>query len=209
MKTLSWDTITIKDYLEILDILSNTDDPKEQINNSVQILSYLTGNPEEYYYGLPINDAVQEINKLNFLSDFKLIPGYKPSKKIRIGDKDFRVIVPEEMTYGQFIDYQSYSQNETPSIHLILSIFLIPVDAKRYNDGYDLAEIQALILNHLNFRVAQSMLGFILAKYTTSLVRSLKYLAKKDLKNQVNDLLLLLKISPLSIFTLGSVHSKE
>lgn len=206
---IGWDKITIKDYLEILDIVQDTDDPKEKINRSIQVLSYLTGNPEEYYYNLPVNEAVQEINKLSFLSDFKLIPGYKPSKKIRVGDRDFKMILPEEMTYGQFIDYQSYSQNS--EIASILSIFLIPVEAKRYNDGYDLAEIQDYILNHLNFRVAQSMLGFILAKYTKLLVRSLKYLAKKDpkIQNQVNDLLLLLKTNPLSIFTLGSVHLKE
>ena len=68
----------------------------------------------------------------------------------------------EKMTAGQFIDFQQLSGDEKNAISL-LSVYLVP-EGKKYNDGYDIREVQRAIADHLNVQDAFGILAFFLAR---------------------------------------------
>lgn len=210
----SWDNISIEKYYKIEDILNSSD---EDLDKQVQLLSVITGKSEEYYYSLPINEAAQEIQNLVFLNRFELIPKYRP-KKIKIVDREFYVMSdPSQMSYGAFIDYQAYIKKPLrDSMGYLLTLFVIP-EGKKYNDGYDLVELEKFFRENMAFREAQSLLSFFLMTYLKSYQDSLKYLVKKmrKMKNQEEKEEILQKMRELNqrmknlISIAGSVYSKE
>ena len=65
----------------------------------------------------------------------------------------------------------------------ILSIFLIP-DGCKYNDGYDIVDLQKVIRENLSFRVAEGLLGFFIEKYGKLLIHSLVYCRRQVRKTK-------------------------
>lgn len=172
----SWDNISIDQYYGILEILNSSD---EELNKQVSILALVEGVSEDEILGRDINRVSQDFQKLRFLNKFELKKNYKP-KEIKIGDLTLEVAQDlQNMTYGAFIDYQAYvKQPLEKSIEKILSLFLIP-KGKKYNEGYDVVEIQRILRQDLPFVEAQSLLGFMLTRYTKLYTDSQKYLVKK------------------------------
>ena len=100
----------------------------------------------------------QRLNRVE-TKDFYIINGkkYKLLKKVN------------DITAAQFIDYQLYMQKF--HIEQVLSIFLIPVKGKnifgkykyhKYNEGYDIIELQNDIYNHMKQVDANSIVDFFL-----------------------------------------------
>lgn len=184
----SWENITISTYFKILDILS--DESLSEIDKQVSLVSLIEGITEDEVLNMPIQEAGNRFSKLIFLNSFNLIPNYKP-KKIKIGELELKVIEDTgSISTGQFIDYQAWVVKPfNESMDKLLSIFLIPV-GKKYNDGYDLIEVQNTIRECMTFREAQSLLNFILAKYLKLFRTSLRYLVKQIEKTEQGEILL-------------------
>lgn len=170
----SWDKINGDTYWEICDILNNPDD--SDMDKSAKLCCCIEGMDLDDFYNLPVNDATKKINQLSFLNDFKLIRNYHPNY-IKLGEYKCKVIQGNELNVAQFIDYQNFiSQPFRDNYYKILSIFLIP-DGYKYNDGYNILEIQNLI-RKMTWREIQSLLGFIMIEYMKSLLTSLRYSIK-------------------------------
>ena len=172
----SWDKINGDTYWEICDILNNPDD--SDMDKSAKLCCCIEGMNLDDFYNLPVNDATKKINQLSFLNNFKLRKNYTPNY-VKLGDYKCKVVNAEDMCVAAFIDYQNFiTLPFREGYDKILSIFLIPENYK-YNDGYDIKEIQRLIRENMLWVDVQSLLNFILTKYMRSLYNTLRYLVKR------------------------------
>ena len=180
----SWDRISIQKYYDILDILDDRD--SDEITKNVRLVSLILEKDEDEVWNMSLPDAGELIGKLRFLNDFKLPD--KPNMKISLpGYENLEVMKDTtSMTVAQYFDYQQFVKMPLrESLEKILSVFLIP-KGKKYNEGYDIVDLQNVIRNHLPFVIAQSLLGFMLRESVISLNRSLDS-CKKTLKKEGNE----------------------
>ena len=92
-----------------------------------------------------------------------------------------------KVSAGQFIDFQSYMKNL--KVEEILSVFLIPMKKSmfsytelKYNDGYDVLEVQKDILNHMTIGEAVGLSDFFLESSMKLLKTMKESLEKKEFK---------------------------
>lgn len=78
------------------------------------------------------------------------------------------VLVPmldfTQITVAQMMDFSVLSTDPIENIEKLLAIFLIP-KGKKYNDGYDLLEVQKAILK-MDFNEVSPLLAFFLSWFT-------------------------------------------
>lgn len=179
----SWDKISIAKYYKILDILDDKDN--DDITKNVQLVALILDRDEEEVWEMSLPDAGKLISRLKFLNDFKLSD--RPNVKITLPGYELEVMKDTtSMTVAQYFDYQQFVKSPLrESLEKILSVFLIPKGMK-YNEGYDIIDLQRVIREHLPFVIAQSLLGFMLRESVISLNRSLDS-CKKTLKKEGNE----------------------
>ena len=100
----------------------------------------------------------------DYFTDFsKAEPAIKD--KYTAGDM---VLVPmldfTQITVAQMMDFSVLSTDPVENIEKLLAIFLIP-KGKKYNDGYDLMEVQKAILK-MSFNELSPLLAFFLRWFT-------------------------------------------
>lgn len=179
----SWDKISIAKYYKILDILN--DNESDDITKNVCLVSIILDKDEEEVWEMSLPDAGVLIGKLRFLNDFKLPE--RPNMKITLPGYELTLMKDTtSMTVAQYFDYQQFIKMPLrESLEKILSVFLIPKGMK-YNEGYDIVDLQNVIRNHLPFVIAQSLLAFMLKESVISLNRSLDSF-KKMLTKEGNE----------------------
>lgn len=179
----SWDKISIQKYYDILDILN--DNESDDITKNVKLVSLILDKDEDEVWEMSLPDAGKLISRLNFLNKFQL--SERPNVKISLPGYELEVMKDTtSMTVAQYFDYQQFIKMPLrESLEKILSVFLIP-KGKKYNEGYDIVDLQNVIRNHLPFVIAQSLLGFMLRESVISLNRSLDS-CKKTLKKEGNE----------------------
>ena len=106
--------------------------------------------------------------------------------KIKLPNYD--LVVMKDVTkinVAQYVDFQNFIKMPLrEGMEKILSIFLIPEGCK-YNEGYDIIDLQKVIRENISFRVAEGLLSFFLNRYGRSLVHSLTY-CKHQMKKMKN-----------------------
>ena len=149
-------------YLEICDIDRRTD--IDDLHKQVCIISILSGMAEEDIYNLPIEDYKELAAKARFLA--KEYDGEVLTAKTYIVDgwvltpvADFRKI-----TTAQYIDFQTFAAEGEKRIVEILSTMLVP-KGKKYNQDYDVIELQEALRKHLSVADALSLFAFFLVRY--------------------------------------------
>ena len=100
----------------------------------------------------------------DYFTDFsKAEPAIKD--KYTAGDM---VLVPmldfTQITVAQMMDFSVLSTDPVENIEKLLAVFLIP-KGKKYNDGYDLLEVQKAILK-MDFNEVSPLLAFFLRWFT-------------------------------------------
>lgn len=168
----SWDNITIEKYYTIMDILN--DETDDDITKNVKLVAILLDKDEEEIWDMDLSEAGDYISKLMFLNKFD-IPSH-PNMNIKLPGFDLKVMKDvTKINVAQYVDFQNFVKLPLrEGMEKILSIFLIP-EGFKYNDGYDIIEVQKTIRENLSFRVAEGLLGFFLRKYGRSLIHSLVY----------------------------------
>lgn len=156
-------------YLRVVDIVK--DDTVSIESRNVQIISLLSGIPEEELLNMPIADMRKYSDTLDFLHEEPKIG--KPKKTYTLGMHQCEVqIKPEKLTTAQYIDFKELAGMANDKPEVVLSIFLVP-KGKRYNDGYDVEEVQRAILDRLPATDAQSILAFFLRRWQESTVNTM------------------------------------
>lgn len=168
----SYNKLTLGKYMEIQEVSRN--ESLEDIDKQVQILSILTGVAEEEILHLPITEYKELVVKSGFLNPENI--NYHPiAKKYILGKfelipcRDFRRIET-----CQYIDFQTYAPDLDKYLVEFLSVILVP-KGHRYNEGYDILEVQRVIREEMSVSDGVSLAGFFLTWCRKSIKDSLNY----------------------------------
>lgn len=153
----NYNRLTIGKYMEIQAV--SKDDSLEDIDKQVQILSILTGVAEEEILHLPIGEYKELVARSQFLNP-ENVPTRQVAKKYLVGDfqlipvTDFR-----KLETCQYIDFQTYAPDIDKYLVEFLSVILVP-KGHRYNEGYDILEVQKAIREDMSVSDGISIVGF-------------------------------------------------
>lgn len=157
----SYRELPIGDYQDILALCK--DESLEELDRQVKILSILTKVDEDTLLNLPIQDFKMLTSRMGFLEKdlptkvTKLEDSYKIGKFELVPVKDMRKVIT-----AQYIDFQSFHQAGFEDHFVeILSCLLVP-KGKKYNQDYDIIEVQDAIRRNLNVHDAASLYAFFI-----------------------------------------------
>lgn len=168
----SWESITIKKYYEIKDVL---DSGMSDLDKNVALASVISGVDEDEIWDMGIDTAGDLISRLSFMLHFELLK--KCPKTIVIGEWKLKMCNLDTFTFAQYVDYQNFCKGKLrDNFTRILSTFLIP-EGHPYNTGYDIVQLQDELWG-LNFQTGESLLGFFLKRSADSICDTLAYLQK-------------------------------
>ena len=165
-------------YLDIQRI--NEDESREHIDRQVAILSVLTGRSERELLNLPIAEYTDLATRADFLTrPAEKIP--RPADRYHLGAFD---LVPirdlRKVTTAQYIDFQTFAPDADAHLVELLSVSLVP-EGMTYNDGYDLADVQAAIREHLSVQDALALVADFFRRWL-ALTRATLNSLEKELK---------------------------
>lgn len=169
IKYKSWDEITIKVFNKINNIDKNIE-PQEAV---IELLAILTDTDTNTI----LNTNINKINKLTeeilFIQTPPQINTNKKHTTITVGNKKLKIVEPKNFTVSQYIDFQAYS-NPVNLTNIITTAY-IPTDKDTYNKDYDIEELAEEIENNLPITTAQEIGFFLIRRFQTSILNTLRY----------------------------------
>lgn len=153
-------------YLEILSL--SRDEGVDELDQQVKTISILTGLAEDEVLSLPIMEYRELASKTKFLEkeyegNMVVAKSYKVGGFELVPVKDITKI-----TTAQYVDYQTFSKEGDKFIVETLSTLLIP-KGKKYNDGYEIADVHKAIRENLSVADVLSLCAFFLTKWVKSI----------------------------------------
>ena len=178
IKYKDWESISVKKYYDILEILN--DKVGDDIDKNIRLIALLSEEDEDDILNLPIDQFEKLSKDLEFL---KQMPSVDIRTEYEINGKRYNVFTNlKKMTAGQYIDFQTYQKDYQKNMKYILSIFLIP-QGKEYGD-YDIDEIAEEIYNNLSILHAHSITLFFSLQFR-SLTKAIVIYLIKQMKKQM------------------------
>lgn len=175
-----YEALTVGRYEKLLDVRTMY----EGSALNLAILSILTDKPEDKLLDLKVPEFRALMDKAGFLKTAPIPSPIAKCYKVQ-GFDLIPVTDARKMTAAQYIDFQTFTQDQANRMAELLSCFLVP-RGMRYNDGYDILEVQAAIREGLVITQALGLLAFFLKRSrrsTISILRSLiKAMKKASLK---------------------------
>lgn len=172
----NYDQLPIGSYLDILAL-----DKKglSEIEYQTAVVSILSGKTEDELLDMPIQEYLELVASADFLNCPLLgKDGRKPHDGRKVPDRftvpPFRLVLTKDvrkMNVAQYVDFQNYSK-DTRNIPEMLSCVLIP-EGYKYNDGYDIVQVQQAIRASMPATMASEITAFFLRKYAASIRRTL------------------------------------
>ena len=157
----NYKSLPIGDYQDILALCK--DESLEDLDRQVKILSILTKVDEDTLLNLPIQEFKVLTSRMGFLEkdlptkETRLEDSYKIGKFELVPVTDMRKVIT-----AQYIDFQSFHQAGFEDHFVeILSCLLVP-KGKKYNQDYDIIEVQDAIRKDLNVHDAASLYAFFI-----------------------------------------------
>lgn len=177
MKRLSWEDVTFKKYLQIKKVMEEEGD---ELDKALSFLRILTGTD---YSKVPINEYMEKVAELSFLQTD--LPTIDVPKTINVNGKKYKVIYDaDNMSTAQFFDYMNYIKMPTDEkIAYLTAVFLLPDNAKVYNEGYDFQEVVNDVMD-MPLQIVNSIAFFLLTKSRASLKHSLYSLMGQTMMNK-------------------------
>lgn len=177
--------LPIGKYMDIRAICQ--DESLTDIDRQVAILSVLTDMDADALLDMPIMQYRELAGKARFLQvpaevprDARSVAGaYKVGGMTLVPFLDVR-----KMTTAQYVDFQTLSKDPETNFVALISCFLVP-KGKKYNSGYDVAEVQKAIREGLSVTDANRLVAFFLLKFHASMRATLIY--SKSLLKRMKD----------------------
>lgn len=178
----SWKDISIKDYIELLDIVKNS---KSEVDKVINIICLMTGEEPSVVENYPISKSNALLEQYSFINK-------EPENTEIKYEFDFPELTlyfnknVENLTTRQYMDIVEISKEENTidKLHIILSC-LAEVEFKdKEPKNFDLSEY---ILNNFNIEDAYALHNFFLLSYETLTLLSLD-MKKKIIQNQMKNL---------------------
>ena len=181
----NYNDLTVGKYQEIRTLLNG--EVVDEYSTNIQLVSILSDMTEDEVLSLELTQYKALNQKLSFLLQ-------EPPKRMianvyKIGGYELETMLAiDKMSVAQYVDYQTFVKDTDKFLVEMLSIFLIPKGHK-YNEGYDIIEVQKAIRDNLSIVDAMSLSAFFLLWYQsltkatlTSLIKRVKKM-KKKMKN--------------------------
>ena len=149
-------------YLEICELDKRTD--IDDLAKQVSIIAILSGRAEEEIYNLPLEEYRQLAAKSAFLlkeydGEVLTAKSYGINGMVLLPVEDYRKI-----TTAQYIDFQTFAKDPEKNIVELISCMLVP-KGKKYNQEYDVLELQKALRMHLSVADALSLLAFFFVQF--------------------------------------------
>ena len=172
---MTWDDINISQYLDITQTLTDEKDDLKKLGRIVKIIF------EEDLEDIPLNEMNDKLTEVTELLNTPPQRN-KIKKTYLINGKKFRLTDIKHLSMAQFIDATSILKTEDLDLVMnkLLSVFLIPEDAPKYNKGYDLEEIQE-DLWHISVQDSNGIAFFVVALLKKQYQRGLVFLIAQTL----------------------------
>ena len=158
----NYKSLPLGKYLDICQVCE--DESLEEIDRQVKILSILSDMPEEEILHLPIPKYKEMVVASRFLEDVDK-SRHKAARLYIVGDWQ---LVPtldyRKMETAQYVDFQTFAPMVETHMAELLSCLLVPVGC-RYNEGYDILEVQQALKDNLSVTDALSLSAFFLTRY--------------------------------------------
>lgn len=175
-------SLPIGDYQDIIAVCR--DESLEELDRQVKIVSILTGVDEDTILNLPIQDFKYLTSRIGFLEDIptrvtRLAESYKIGSFELVPVMDMR-----KVTTAQYIDFQTFHQAGFEEHFVeIISCLLVP-KGKKYNQDYDIIEVQDAIRKDLNVYDAASLYAFFIVSCRESMKDMLTFSLQEAQKIQ-------------------------
>lgn len=175
-KRLSWDDVSIGQYLEMEKILKKEGDT---LSKALDLLQILTGTD---YSKVPIDEYMEKVAELSFLQTD--VPTIDLPNEIALNGRKYTLKNDvDKITASQFIDYNNYIQSEDDDkIIKIVGTFIIP-KGHIYGDGYEFDTVME-DAKDIPLPIANSIAFFLRKQSNKSLKRSLYSLAFRIMMNR-------------------------
>ena len=159
-------------YMDIIAAVEKEEDPLKRQVTMIAMLNDLT---EDEVLNRPLAEYKEKVVAASFMQQPCPENLMRAAEMVRLGKwelkatKDYRKILT-----SQYVDYLSFIKDAEHNIPQILSVFLIPKGCK-YNEGYDIVEVQAAIRQNMSVADALGMAAFFLEGYVASIKASLGF----------------------------------
>ena len=159
-------------YMDIIAAVEKEEDPLKRQVTMIGMLNDLT---EDEVLNLPLAEYKEKVVAASFMQQPCPENLMRAAETVRLGKwelkatKDYRKILT-----SQYVDYLNFVKDAEHNIPQILSVFLIPKGCK-YNEGYDIVEVQAAIRQNMSVADALGMAAFFLERYVASIKASLGF----------------------------------
>lgn len=168
----NYNKLTLGKYQDILKV--NADKDMDGLDKQVRTLSILADLSEEEILHLPIGEYKDMAAKSRFLEDTDITPR-TIAKKYVIGDWELIPVTDyRKLEAGQYIDFRTYSEDVDSHLAELISVLLVP-KGHRYNEGYDIIEVQKALKDGMTVSEGVSIAAFFLSLCKQSIADSLNY----------------------------------
>lgn len=193
-----YEHITVAQFGQIRAILCSDRQPEDKM---IAIASTLQGISEAELLDMDLNHAREVFAVMGGLDEKPKAARIR--KVYHVGPWKLRVCEAQDMCVAQWVDYQQFlRQGAEEHMTDTLSVALVP-DGKKYNEGYDIAQLRKDIAEKMSMADALAVCFFFQKKWLKSMRRTLTYLVgwtsmkgQKELKEralrvrgQVSDML--------------------
>lgn len=157
-------------YLTFKRLVAASEAAEDNTARTTAVLAILTGRSEDELMDLPLLEYSRLTQMAQFVTE---MPAPVPVRsEYRIGEWVLQpTLKMEQMTAGQYIDFQTFVKDESKEIEL-LSCLLVP-KGKHYCEDYDIAELQAALRVGLMTRDAIALRSFFTASSVASIPHTL------------------------------------
>lgn len=175
----NYNSLTVGKYEALLRARADHEGDTNELN--LHVLSILSDMTVDQLLDMKVPEFRAMMDRAGFLCTAP-----RPSevaKQYRFG---YLTLVPvtdiRKMTAAQYIDFQNFSNAGEGRQAELLSCFLVPKGMK-YNDGYDILEVQQAIRDFMPVTAALGLLAFFLRRLHRSTINTLRSSVKKMPKN--------------------------
>lgn len=170
----SYEQMPVGIYERLMAIATDKDLDTNAAN--LATVAVLTGRTEGELLDEPLDEWRRQVDAAAFL----LV--YPRAAKVRdtyeLGGVRYRATLQDRrMTAGQYIDFQEYLKSGGDRWAEVMSVLLVP-EGRTYGSGYDVADVQAAVREHLCILDAIALRAFFLTSSAASATASLPSLDK-------------------------------
>ena len=167
-----YNTLSVGKYLQIHKVAK--EEELSDIDKQVAIIAILADMSEDEVLDLPILEYKALAEQSKFLEKPMNVPKQIASTYTLDGWELVPTTDIRKMTTSQYIDFQNFSKEGEDKLIEVLSCFLIP-KGKKYNDGYDIIQVQKALREYLTIPNCLALSAFFLAKFNKSMKGMLIY----------------------------------